>query len=221
MNKHTFFLMLTCCFTIICNSQNNQFDQENRRHGTWKVDFEGTTNPKFEGKFDHGREVGIFKFYKKGYYDHPAAIMNFNDGKDSVQVTYYTQQGKPISEGKMLDKKREGKWIYFHQESDSIMMTERYKNDKLNGLQETFFTNGKLAEKTEYSNGEKNGESLIFADNGEITKKLTYKNGKLHGPAIYYNLNGEKIMEGHYQEGSKSGHWKYFKDGKLEREEDY
>ncbi|WP_026933987.1 toxin-antitoxin system YwqK family antitoxin [Christiangramia echinicola] len=221
MNKHSFFLFLIFCIPAICKSQNNQLDAEDRRHGPWKVNFDGTTNPKFEGEFDHGKEIGVFKFFKKGYYDHPAAIMNFNDGKDSVQVTYYTQKGKPISKGKMLDKKREGKWTYFHQESDSIMMTEQYKNDKLHGLQETFFTNGNLAEKTKYLNGEKNGESLIFADNGQVTKKLNYKNGKLHGSAIYYTPKGEKTMEGNYTEGSKTGHWKYYQDGTLEKEEDY
>lgn len=221
MNKHQFFLIISLYLSAICIAQENQFDAEGRRHGSWKVDFEGTSNPKFEGKFEHGKETGKFKFYKKGFYDHPAAIMNFEEGKDSVQVTYYTQKGSPISEGMMLDKKREGKWVYFHQESDSIMMTEDYKNDTLNGFQKTYFKNGKLAEKTEYKKGEKHGESIIYADNGQITKKLNYKEGQLHGPAEYYTAKGEKIMEGSYSEGSKSGHWKYYEDGKLERQEDY
>lgn len=221
MSKQFIFLFLCLCISEVCISQKNQLDQEGRRHGQWKVNFEGSSEPKFEGQFEHGKEVGKFKFYKKGFYDHPTAIMNFETGNDSVMVTYYTQKAKPISKGMMLNRKREGKWIYYHQESDSIMMSEIYKNDKLNGLQKTFFTNGKLAEKTFYTNGEKNGESLIFADNGQVTKSLQYKNGKLQGTAIYYNIKGEKIMEGSYNEGSKSGHWKFYKNGILEKEEDY
>lgn len=221
MNKHLFFLIISILFSGICNSQKNQFDEKGRRHGPWKVDFEGTENPKFEGSFEHGKETGTFKFYKKGYYDHPTAIMNFKEDNDSVHVTYYTQKGKPISEGIMLDKKREGEWVYYHQESDSIMMTEVYKNNKLNGLQKTYFTNGNLAEKTSYVNGEKHGESCIYADNGQITKHLNYRDGELHGSAVYYTPKGEKIIEGTYVEGKKTGLWKYFSDGKLEREEEY
>ena len=221
MNKHLFFLFVSLYFSAICKSQNNQFDEQGRRHGAWKVDFEGTSNPKFEGKFEHGEEIGTFKFYKKGFYDHPTAIMDFEKGKDSVQVTYYTQKGYPISKGKMVDKKREGEWVYFHQESDSIMMTEEYKNDTLHGLQKTYFKNGNLAEKTEYSNGEKDGLSIIYADNGQITKKLNYKNGQLHGPAEYYTVKGVKTIEGFYSEGRKSGHWIYYEDGKIDSEEDY
>ncbi|GAA4319922.1 hypothetical protein GCM10023115_46670 [Pontixanthobacter gangjinensis] len=221
MNKHLIFLILSLSFSTLCKSQNNQLDSQGRRHGYWKVDFEGTFDPKFEGNFEHGQETGIFKFYKKGFYQHPSAIMEFQEDTDSVQVTYFTQSGKPISEGKMLNKKREGEWLYFHQQSDSIMMKEDYRNDLLHGLQETFYPNGKLAEKTEYSKGEKHGKSFIYADNGQVTKELTYQNGKLHGPATYYNVKSEKTMEGSYLEGNKFGTWKYYSEGKLEREEDY
>lgn len=221
MIKQTVFLTLIFLFPVLCKSQENQFDDQGRRNGYWKVNFEGTNKPKFEGNFEHGKETGSFKFYKKGFYDHPTAIMNFEQKNDSVHVTYYTQQGKSISEGMMLDKKREGKWLYFHQESDSIMMTEIYKNDKLNGLQETFYKNGEPAERTYYSNGLKDGSSCIYAGNGQVTKELNYKNGQLHGKAVYYNANGTKIREGFYTDGKKSGHWKFFSDGKLESEEDY
>ncbi|MCG9973314.1 toxin-antitoxin system YwqK family antitoxin [Christiangramia crocea] len=206
--------------TVICHSQ-NKVDEEGRRHGHWKVNFEGTSSPKFEGNFVHGKETGIFKFYKKGFYDHPTAIMNFEEAKDSVHVTYYTQKGKPISEGNMLNRKREGKWVYYHQKSDSIMMTEVYKNDKLNGLQKTYFPNGQLAEKTSYRDGLKHGESYIYTENGQVTKHLNYKNGELHGDAVYYTPKGEKTMEGVYKEGQKTGTWKYYTDGKLDREQEY
>ena len=221
MNKHLIFLILTLSITVICKGQINQKDENGQRHGDWKVNFEGTSKPKFEGKFDHGKEVGEFKFYKKGFYDHPTAIMNFEKHKDSVQVTYYTQAGKPISQGMMLEKKREGQWVYFHQDSDSIMMTEDYKNNHLHGFQKTYFTNGELAEKTEYQNGEKHGESLIYASNGQVTKQLNFKNGQLNGPAVYYHADGEKIMEGSYSQGKKEGEWRFYENGELKETEDY
>lgn len=221
MIKQYLYIVVSILFFTDTQAQKNQYDEEGNRHGYWQVDFEGTSKPKFEGNFNHGQETGEFKFYKKGFYDHPTAIMNFESDRDSVKVTYYTQKGKAISEGMMIDKKREGKWLYFHQESDSIMMTEVYKNDTLNGLQKTYFPNGKLAEKTNYQNGNKHEESLIYADNGQVTKKLQYKDGELHGAALYFTPTGDKLMEGSYTEGRKSGTWKYYSEGKLEREEDY
>mgnify|MGYP001417177894 FL=1 len=196
MIRYIFYIITILLFSVNSHAQKNQYDKDGKRHGFWKVEFEDTQNPKFEGTFEHGKEKGKFKFYKKGFYNHPTAIMDFEQPQDSVQVTYYTQEGKPISEGMMLDKKREGEWVYYHQKSDSIMMIETYKNDSLYGFQKTYFTNGKLAEKTNYVNGQKDGKSFIYADNGQVTKDLNYKDGELHGPAIYYTPKGEKLMEG-------------------------
>lgn len=221
MIKQISVFILFASFSIICTAQRNQIDADGKKHGAWKVNFEGTQHPKFEGTFQHGEEVGEFKFYKKGFYMHPAAIMHFPEVEDSVSVTYYTQAGKPISDGKMIDRKREGKWVYYHQENDSIMMTEIYENDLLNGEQKTYFPNGELAEKTIYLNDIKHGISLIFADNGQTTKKLNYKEGKLHGSATYFSVEGVKTIEGSYIDGRKTGKWIYYTDGEIEREEDY
>ncbi|TBW28508.1 toxin-antitoxin system YwqK family antitoxin [Gramella sp. KN1008] len=220
MFKHRLIFTLTVLLSVLSYSQ-NKLDSEGRRHGFWKENFEGTSQPKFEGTFEHGKEIGRFKFYKKGFYDHPSAILNFEKNKDSVHVTYYTQKGKPISEGKVIDRKREGKWVYYHQKSDSIMMTEFYKEDKLNGLQKTYYPNGNLAEKTNYLDGLQHGESFIYAKNGQVTKHLNYKQGELHGPILHFTPTGEKTIEGSYTEGKKSGTWKYYTDGKLDREEEH
>ena len=221
MGKHAIFLFLFISISMCCKSQENRFDEQGRRHGPWKVNFEGTEKPKFEGNFEHGKEIGIFKFYKQGFYDHPSAIMEFKENMDSVQVIYFTQAGKPISTGKMVERKREGEWLYFHQDSDSIMMRETYRENKLNGLQKTYYPNGQLAEKTAYTGDKKNGECFIYTAKGELTKHLNFKDGLLHGPAVYYNLNGKMTMQGYYDAGKKSGKWKYYSEGELEKTEDY
>lgn len=215
MNIKNFSILLLILFASSTAFSQNQKDNDGERHGKWKENFEGTSNPKFEGTFDHGKRIGKFKFYQKGYYKHPAAIMDFGNGQDSVKVTYYTQAGKAISKGNMIDQKREGKWTYYHKLNDSIMMIEHYSEDKLNGFQETFYPDGSTAEKTQYKMGIKNGPSQIFAKNGQVLKDLNYANGELDGKAVYYNPSGEKQMEGQYKNGSKSGTWKYYEDGKV------
>ncbi|MDT0650765.1 toxin-antitoxin system YwqK family antitoxin [Autumnicola edwardsiae] len=214
------FLFLTG-LQMYAQEKTNQLDSESRRHGKWAVNFEGTSQLKFEGNFEHGKEIGEFRFYKKGFALHPSAIMNFKKGLDSVKVTYYTQKGEPISTGKMIDKKREGKWIYFHQASQDTMMIEAYKNDQLNGLQKTFFKNGNLAERTEYKNDKKHGESFVYAEGGALLQHLHFVNGELHGPVFYYNSKGEKIIEGQYAQDQKKGNWKYYENKKLTEEKEF
>lgn len=221
VKQNIILLFVIGLLSTTCYSQENRKDSQGRRHGEWKLYFEGTSHPKLEGTYDHGKETGIFKYYKKGFYDHPSAIVDHFNGTDSVQVTYYTQTGKAISKGKMLNKKREGKWIYFHQDSDSIMMIEFYKDDKLDGTQTTFLTNGDPAEKTIYKDGVKHGESILYSTNGTIAKHWNYKNGVLHGSVKYYDSQGELSLEGQYENGEKTGTWKYYTNGELEKEESY
>lgn len=215
-------IYLFSMFSIFLQAQDslNQYDKEKRRHGQWKVNFEGTSQLKFEGNFIHGQETGKFKFYKKGFDEHPSAIINFEQ-EGLATATYYSQKGKPISRGKLKNKEREGKWIYFHNKSEDTMMVEHYKNGKLEGLQITYFPNGEIAEKTQYSAGEKDGESLLFSESGKLLQQFTYKEGEFHGPAVYYNIEGEKIIEGEYREDRKTGTWKYYKNGSLDEEKEY
>jgi len=199
------------CFSFIflafqnLNAQEgaNLSDAQGKRHGEWKVNFPGTNQTKFEGTFNHGKETGKFKFYKKGYENYPSAIMNFETGSDSIAVKYYTQKGEVISEGMMLNKKRAGKWTTYHHKSNQIMMTEYYKNDILNGLQTTYFKNGKVGEKTNYKNGIKDGSSQIYADNGQLLQDLHYKNGELDGHQTYYKPDGSLVAEGDYKNGRR------------------
>ncbi|HEY9185031.1 MAG TPA: aspartic peptidase [Salegentibacter sp.] len=221
MFKHKLiYFLLILCSPLFAQEKINQTDEQGRRHGPWKVNFEGTNEVKFEGNFLHGKETGKFKFYKKGFQEHPTAIMEFQDA-ETAQATYYTQDGKPISQGMMKNKQRKGTWVYFHNKSEDTMMTENYSEGKLNGLQITYFPDGITAEKTEYKHGRKHGKSLIYGRNGQVLQHLNYKNGELHGPASYYNAVGEKLIEGQYYEDRKTGNWRYFNDGNLEKEKDH
>ncbi|WP_373058993.1 toxin-antitoxin system YwqK family antitoxin [Zunongwangia sp. H14] len=221
--KYPVFIFLTVLAfqKSICQKTLNAYDDNGNRHGHWKVYFEGTEQLKFEGNFDHGQETGKFSFYKEGFPKHPSAILDFKKGNDTVVATYYSQKGDPISTGQLLNKKREGSWVYYHQASRDTMMTEEYKKDQLNGLQKTYFRNGQLTEKTMYRDGLKNGESFVYSEGGRLLQELYFKNGELHGPATYYNAKGEKIIEGQYKEDLKSGTWYYFENGEVKEEKHY
>ena len=42
----------------------NKFDDEGKRHGKWRKNFDKTKILRYEGEFFHGKEIGLFKFYK-------------------------------------------------------------------------------------------------------------------------------------------------------------
>lgn len=199
----------------------NQFDENGLRHGRWMKYYEEYPDQlRYEGKFSHGQEVGIFKFYQPGQKN-AVAKKKFSPDSDLVEVSYYSQEGDTISIGNMQGKKRVGTWKYFHNGSDKIMMLENYENGILNGEKKTFYPNGQLTESSFYENGKLSGETKLFSETGVLLKHLNYRNGELHGPAKFYNSRGELIIEGQYKNNKHSGIWKYYENGKLKEEKSF
>ncbi len=223
--KTKFFILL---FGIILSSpfafsqdEINQVDAEGNRHGLWKKNFEGSKQLRYEGRFEHGNEVGEFKFYCEECKGQPMVIKNFTGKDDIAEVKYFTVKGKLVSEGKMKGQDRIGEWVYYHAKSKNVMTREHYNFGKLEGKIVTYYPNGKLTEETTYKNGIKEGENNYYSPEGVLLKKLLYTNDQLHGPATYYDAYGNVVIEGAYKNNQKHGLWKYYKDGKVVLEETY
>lgn len=201
----------------------NQFDENNKRHGVWKKNFEGTKAIRYEGQFKHGKETGLFKFYK--YIDKKSvlsATKQFNAENEIALVKFFSSKGKVISEGKMHEKKYIGTWKYYHKNSDRLLRVENYDE---NGLQQgellVYYENGKLAEKSYYKNDMLHGESILYNEQGVAIKELMYESNELHGLAKHYSNSGVLLIEGRYRNDKKHGVWKYYENGKLIREKDF
>ena len=219
-----FMLILTVVFGKI-SAQNtvNQFDSNGKRHGVWKKYFDKTDQLRYEGRFDHGKEVDTFKFYrlnkKKSVL---SAVKVFNPNNDNAYITFLSSKGKVISKGAMKGKLYIGEWIYYHNKSEAIMTKEFY-NDKglLNGERTVFYENGQLAETTNYVDDKLEGVSKSYSQNGNILTDFTYKDNELHGFCKYYGPNSQLLSEGEYKEGFKYGIWKYYENGKLKTKKDH
>lgn len=215
-----FFLM----FNSFMFAQNiNQFDANGKRHGVWKKTFENTNVTRYEGQFSHGKEIGLFKFYKN--YKKKAilsATKLFNENNRIAEVKFLASNGKVISEGKMDGKTYIGTWKYYQKNSDQLLTIENY-NDKgeLMGERLVFYPNGQVAEKQNYINGKLHGESFWLSEKNVVLKTFIYEAGELHGVAKFYNPKGELLSEGQYKRGKKDGVWKYYKNNKLIREKDF
>lgn len=201
----------------------NQFDSNGKRHGVWKKNFEGTKQIRYQGTFEHGKEVGEFKFYKlvkkKSVL---TATKVFNPNDNSAQVTFFASNGKVISEGKMVGKLYVGKWIYYHNKSDQIMTLENYNSKgELEGEKLVYYKDGVVAERVNYLAGKQHGKSYWYSVKGVVLKEFNYDKGELHGIAKYYHPKGDLIAEGSYKQGKKVGIWKYYEDGKLMEETNF
>lgn len=216
-----FFLLLLSVQLINAQEEINQLDKDGGRHGYWKKTYPGSEQVRYEGTFEHGKEVGVFKFYCEDCGSQPMAVRTFSEKDDSVWVQYYTSKGKLVSEGKLLDREREGEWVYYHEKSERIMTKEFYKAGKLHGKKSTYYPDGAITEELNYEYGQRQGENLFYSPEGVIIKRLNYKDDELQGAATYYDAAGQVVIEGNYKEGKKYGLWKYFKNGELEFEETY
>ncbi|MGJ5642245.1 toxin-antitoxin system YwqK family antitoxin [Formosa sp. S-31] len=221
--KNLLTLLLLAITPISLAQTINQLDANGKRHGVWKKNFENTKVLRYEGQFDHGKEIGTFKFYKNiNKKSVLTAVKEFNKDNTIAEVTFLASNGKVISKGQMDGKKYVGDWVYYHNNSDKIMTTEHYNaNGKLDGEKLIYYQNGQIAERANYKNGLLDGKSTWISEKGVVLKEFQYKDDQLQGVSKYYDLDGNLLAEGAYKKNRKDGIWKYYKDGKLDEEKDF
>jgi len=201
----------------------NQFDANGKRHGVWKKNFEDSNIIRYEGQFSHGKEIGLFKFYKN--YKKKAilsATKQFTEEDNKAQVKFLASSGKVISEGRMDGKIYIGTWKYYQKNSDKLLTLEHYNNQgELVGDRLVYYPNGQIAEKQYYIKGKLNDACLWYSEKNVVLKSFFYERGELHGDAKFYNPKGELVSEGQYKRGKKDGLWKYYEKGDLIKEKDF
>ena len=129
-----YFLILLLSTTICFAQEINKFDDNGKKNGTWKGVYEESKRPRYEGVFDHGTEVGVFKFFDDTKVGTVIATREFNPTDNSCYTIFYNQNKNKVSEGKVVNKKFEGSWKYYHEDSSEIMTTENYIDGKLEGV---------------------------------------------------------------------------------------
>lgn len=194
----------------------NKMDAKGKRHGAWKGYYEDSKILRYEGTFDHGIEKGMFTFYANSDKKIIMATRNF-DGKGGAYTIFYDDTNNKVSEGKVVNKLRQGVWKYYHKGKTSIMTTETYVNDKIEGVRKVFFPDGSLAEEVMYKNGLKNGTSKKYNDKGALVEDTFYVNDELHGKYKVYDEKGLLAIDGQFKKDKKNGLWNYYFEGKHVR----
>ena len=218
ITKFLFLIVITAfCFstTLFSQSDFNKLDENGNKNGVWKGIYEESKRPRYEGTFDHGKEIGLFTFFEDTKSRTIIATREFNSKDNSAYTIFYDQNKNKVSEGKVINKLHEGAWTYYHKASAIIMTLENYKNGKLEGLKTINFPSGNVAEFTNYKNGIREGIYKKIAENGVILEESTYLNGELNGTSTFKAPDGLVVAKGMFKQGKKVGIWLFYENGKI------
>ena len=211
--KYIFLFLLSGVFALA--QDYNKLDENGKKHGLWKGFYEESKRLRYEGTFEHGKEVGLFKFFDDTKAATVIATREFNDNDNSCYTIFFNQKNNKVSEGKVVNKQFEGEWKYYHENSPQVMTLEYYSNGKLNGVRKVFYKSGVIAEETTYKDGVKEGLYKSYAENGIVLEESNFKNGLYDGMATYRTATNELSSQGVYKKGKKVGVWKILEKGKL------
>jgi antitoxin component YwqK of YwqJK toxin-antitoxin module len=211
------FIVFAFIFTtsIFAQTDFNKLDENGKKNGVWKGVYEESKRPRYEGTFEHGKEVGLFTYFDDTKTSSTMATREFNSKDNSAYTIFYDQKKNKVSEGKVINKLHEGTWTYYHEASKIIMTLENYKNGKLEGLKMINFPSGKVAELTNYKNGIKEGAYKKTAENGVLLEDSFYVNGEINGVSTFKGPDGLVVAKGMFKQGKKVGIWLFYENGKL------
>jgi len=216
--KYLFFLF----FTISSFAQEaNKLDANGKKHGLWKGIHDASKRPRYEGTFEHGTEIGTFKYFDDTKAGSLIATREFSENGKVAYTTVFDPKKNIVSEGKTVNRVNEGTWKYYHKESKQLMTEENYVKGQLNGIRKVYFIDGAIAEETTYVNGIKEGPYKVYTEKGVVMEEAIFKSNKYEGPAIYREPNGAVASKGNYKNGEKKGKWQFFVNGKFKNEETY
>jgi antitoxin component YwqK of YwqJK toxin-antitoxin module len=218
MKKIFFLFIIFSAFIANAQDKINQLDDKGNRHGLWRGTHKESNRIRYEGSFNHGKEVGVFKYFDDTKAATTIVTRDFSKGDGSCYAVFFDQKGNKVSEGTLVNKLPEGEWKYFHFESKQLMSQEFYSKGKLVGVRKVFYKDGTVAEETNYKSGIKEGSSKTYSEKGELLDAHIYKNGQYNGLASYFDGLGNKMYEGNYVNGKRVGTWKFFEKNKVIKE---
>lgn len=213
------FALLLSGLCLFAQENNNPVDQNGKKHGLWKGIYEESKRPRYEGTFEHGKEVGVFYFYDDTAAKSIIASRSFKASDNSCYTIFYDQNKNIVSEGKEVNRLREGSWKYYHKASKTIMTLENYKEGKLDGLKIVYYPSGKIVDETFYKNGLKEGVYKKYSEKGIVLEQSFFKGDLYEGEALFKDPNDQVVAKGKFKNGKKVGKWQFFINGKLDSEE--
>ena len=153
-------------------------------------------NNKLEGRWE--------RLYQHGGV---AQRVNFkNDLRHGLYETFWGGEGRPEDIGFFNEGKKDGVWESYNccKEGQPWLIGRTvYENDKRNGLDEAFDTDGDLVSKINYQNDLQSGLFELFHKNGKIKERKQRHNDRTVGLSQRFDEEGFLFSEAHFGEGSQ------------------
>ena len=87
------YILILLFLTSISFAQNiNKLDGNGKKNGVWKGVYEDSKRPRYEGTFEHGKEVGMFKFFDDTKEGTVIATREFAAKDNSCYTIFYNQK---------------------------------------------------------------------------------------------------------------------------------
>lgn len=212
-------LFLITIFISTIGFAQNQIDDQGRKQGKWSKRHKNG-KVRYEGEFSNDKEIGEFKFYDNN--GNLVSIRTYETPGGKALCEMYNFMGFLHAKGDLVNRKKEGEWIFYVNRGQDTVSIEHYNNGLLQDTLITYFSNGQIASRVNYDKGVKKGSYSEFYKNGQIEQKGFYVNGELNGEVVIWYTTGQIKRKGSYNNGDKIGKWiTYDPDGRVREVIDY
>lgn len=206
-------LLLTINLLFTSLVAQNLVDSNGKKQGVWSKKYPNG-NLRYSGAFKNDKEIGEFKFFDKKGKLVSTRTYELPGGKAWCKM--YNFQERLHAQGYMLGKEKEGEWIFYSKNGQDTVSIESYVNGRLEGIQKTYFENGKIASEINFVNGMKQGDFIQYFSDGSKEQEGYYEKGQLHGALKIWYKTGQLKRKAFYEMSIETGKWIYYDpDGRV------
>jgi len=212
--KRLFTVLIFIVFAGFTYSQTqNRRDASGRKQGYWEV-VDRNGKLVYAGYFEDDMPVGEMKrYFPNGGV---RVTMNYDSTSTKANARFFWQSGNLAASGNYVNTKRDSVWLFYSGQTKMVAKRAEYTEGKLNGIEQKFYPDGRVAEELTWKEGMKNGVWKQFFRNGQLKSTATYHDDRLDGVYTAYFSNGKIQVEGAYRNDLPNDEWKRFdENGKL------
>lgn len=119
--------------------------------------------------------------------------------------------GRVIEEGFVLNGKRHGTWMSYHDRKDQVKTITSYVDGLPHGAHLELTDRGQIMLRSYYSAGQLDGKFFRYRF-GTVTEEANYVNGQLEGEYKKFHNNGKPEQESNFVNGKREGSAKFYND---------
>jgi antitoxin component YwqK of YwqJK toxin-antitoxin module len=114
------------------------------------------------------------------------------------------------------NKRFNGRLFEVNIKNNDTILTQRFRDGRLDGISKKWYPNLQLMEYREYSLGRKNGKQIAFWENGKKRFEFFAKDDAYEGELREWSVNGKLFHVANYTNGQENGKQiMWYENGKI------